>query len=68
MFFINKINDLRMGIYLVLSDPLTPLSCTAVLSHFTPITENYLIDLVDHHKPSGSSTDVIPPYFLKGVM
>ncbi len=59
-FFVNRINELRMGINPVLSDPSTTLSCTAVLSHFTPITENYFIDLVDHLKPSGSSTDVIP--------
>ncbi len=56
-----------MGINPVPSDPST-LSCTAVLSHFTPITENYFIDLVDHLKPSGSSTDVIPPFFLKQIL
>ncbi len=57
-----------MGINPVLSDPSTTLSCTAVLSHFTPITENYFIDLVDHLKPSGSSTDVIPLFFLKQIL
>ncbi len=67
-FFVNRINELRMGINLVLSDPSTTLSCAAVLSHFTPITENYFIDLVDHLKPSGSSTDVIPPFFLKQIL
>ncbi len=67
-FFVNRINELRMGINPVLSDPSTTLSCTAVLSYFTPITENYSIDLVDHLKPSGSSTDVIPPFFLKQIL
>ncbi len=67
-FFVNRINELRMGINPVLSDPSTTRSCTAVLSHFTPITENYFIDLVDHLKPSGSSTDVIPQFFLKQIL
>ncbi len=57
-----------MGINPVLSDPSATLSCNAVLSHFTPITENYFIDLVDHLKPSGSSTDVIPHFFLKQIL
>ncbi|KAI2647433.1 DNA mismatch repair protein MSH3 [Labeo rohita] len=59
---------LRMGINPVLSDPTLPISCTAVLSNFTPITEKYLIDLVAHLKPTGSSIDVVPPYFLKQVL
>ncbi|KAI2649140.1 hypothetical protein H4Q32_020355 [Labeo rohita] len=41
---------------------------TAKSSNFTPITEKYLIDLVEHLKPTGSSIDVVPPYFLKQVL
>ncbi len=65
-FFVNRINGVTNGEKSCFcQNPSTTLSCTAVLSHFTPITENYFIDLVDHLKPSGSSTDVIPPFFLK---
>jgi len=67
MFFISKINDLRVGITQSPPDPLIYHSCSAVFSRFNPITGTQLQEIVENLRPSGSSDDVIPPFFLKQV-
>lgn len=67
-FFVQKTHDLRMGLNPVSSDPSTLSRCTAVFSCFTPVTDNQLIEIVDHLKASGSPTDVMPPLFFKQVI
>ncbi len=63
-FFINKINDIRLGIFPPAFDP----SVFSVdFSQFEPISFLHLQEIVCPLKPSGSSIDFIPPYFLKQV-
>ncbi len=66
-FFINKINDIGLGIFPPAFDPSVSFVCSVDFSQFEPISFLHLQEIVCQLKPSGSSIDFIPPYFLKQV-
>ncbi len=66
-FFINKISDVRLGISPPALDPSISSVCSVEFSQFEPISFVHLQEIVCELKPSGSSIDAIPPYFLKQV-
>lgn len=67
MFFVNKISNLKLGITPSCFDPSLLPVCSATFSHFKPISGTHLQKIVNQLKPSGSSIDIIPTYFLKHV-
>lgn len=66
-FFVDKINSIRRGISHPDSDPSIYSVCCAEFSQFKPISFEYLQEIVCRLKPSGSTVDILPPYFLKQV-
>ncbi len=68
IFFINKISEIRLGIFPPAFDPSVSFVCSVDFSQFEPISFLDLQEIVCQFKPSGSSVDFIPPYFLKQVL
>ncbi len=66
-FFINKISDIRLGIFPPAFDPSVSFVCSVDFSQLEPISFLQLQEIVFQLKLSGSSIDFIPPYFLKQV-
>ncbi len=63
-FFINKISDIRLGIFPPAFDPSVFFVCSVDFSQLEPISFLHLQAIVFQLKPSGSSIDFIPPYIV----
>ena len=62
--FEDKVRNIRAQIPSPVSDPSGSVPCCAVFHQFEPVTIIPLFEIVGHLKPSGSSTDVIPPHLF----